>query len=523
MEYTAITLLTISVSTLIVYVVSNKLFSVRIQWKPLFWCAGCALFISIVLPRIVVGTLGITATLILLAVCAILFAYFIAYHYDMEHANQTQSTTEPALPEPDYGKVPAAATATPPVPVLSSAASISAQPQVLEPAGLAVCKEADKSSMSPVYSASPIVKKKETVHLKPGTQEPLPNSTALAKAVRQQETKPTIVPTKAVPAAMPTKKVQPPPAVSLAKPPAAAVLAKPTKPNLSTTKPSLKPTLNKPLEVPPKPAVAAATTTKPTNVVALPIKAPLVAAEPAKKQATSKTAAPSRQPEPAALVAVTAESAPAIKMGEQRQPQPAIPPVVAADVKTPAAQALNQPVTASQEIVPLPEKGVEQVSTDTVAMALKEPKPQESPLKPSISPALAKRISTITDLDNLLDIAFEQKEEKNAAGALLVFRRALQLYPDSDAAPFLVMEIGTLLKNLGAYDEAIQVFADGRNTTALKQDATLDQEFISTIAYLRIIKNILLDHRLGLMPFAAIPDPIMKEIEAEFREWRNLA
>jgi tetratricopeptide (TPR) repeat protein len=126
-------------------------------------------------------------------------------------------------------------------------------------------------------------------------------------------------------------------------------------------------------------------------------------------------------------------------------------------------------------------------------------------------------------LDNLLDFAFLNKERHNEEVALLAFKQALALYPNGEAAPFLVVEVGNLLKNKGNYDEAIKVFSDGRSLCQSRADEMMEQEFISTIAYLRIIKNILLQHRLGCIKFLEIPQHILKEIDEEFREWRNVA
>lgn len=128
-----------------------------------------------------------------------------------------------------------------------------------------------------------------------------------------------------------------------------------------------------------------------------------------------------------------------------------------------------------------------------------------------------------SSLDELLDFAFMLKEQHNDNAALKVFRQALELYPDSEAAPYLAIEIGGLLKQKGAYDDAIKVFSDARKLPALTDDSTIAQEFIETIAYLRIVKNVLLSNKVGLIPFNRISDNLNKKIEAEFREWRNLA
>ncbi|SDD43111.1 hypothetical protein [Sporomusa acidovorans] len=126
-------------------------------------------------------------------------------------------------------------------------------------------------------------------------------------------------------------------------------------------------------------------------------------------------------------------------------------------------------------------------------------------------------------LDDLIEFAFSSKENQDYRTAFNAFSRALTLYPNSQAAPFLVVEIGNILKNKGDYDEAIKVFSNGRNFLQTKQDVMIEQEFISTIAYLRIIKNILLQNNLGDVPFSKIPPEIIKLIDEEFREWRNVS
>ncbi len=129
--------------------------------------------------------------------------------------------------------------------------------------------------------------------------------------------------------------------------------------------------------------------------------------------------------------------------------------------------------------------------------------------------------STSNDLDSLLDLAFVYKEQRNFSQALSVFRQALILYPSSEVAPFLVMEIGAILKNNGQYNEAISVFCEGKRLFGVQKDNVFELEFVKTIAYLRIVKNILLQHHLNFIPFNNIPEYILKEIDGEFREWQN--
>ena len=125
-------------------------------------------------------------------------------------------------------------------------------------------------------------------------------------------------------------------------------------------------------------------------------------------------------------------------------------------------------------------------------------------------------------LDDLIDFAFLSKESQDYDTAFHAFKKALTLYPASEAAPFMIVEIGNILKNKGNYDEAIKVFSEGRNLSQTKQDEMMEQEFISTIAYLRITKNMLLQNRLGSIPFSAIPPQVIEQINEEFREWRSV-
>lgn len=126
-------------------------------------------------------------------------------------------------------------------------------------------------------------------------------------------------------------------------------------------------------------------------------------------------------------------------------------------------------------------------------------------------------------LHELVKIAYRAKEEQNDAAAFNAFLQALKLYPESLAAPYFVIEIGTLLKSQGAYDAAINLFSEGRNLPATLQNPILDQEFVQNIAYLRIAKNILLERMISPLPLHQLPADIMAEIDHEFAEWSVMA
>ncbi|MEN6566196.1 MAG: hypothetical protein ABFC57_07820 [Veillonellales bacterium] len=125
-------------------------------------------------------------------------------------------------------------------------------------------------------------------------------------------------------------------------------------------------------------------------------------------------------------------------------------------------------------------------------------------------------------LDDLMDFAFEQKEQHNLRQALKAFQKALKLYHESETAPFLIAEIGGILKEQGLYEDAIQVLSEGRDIAKLRFDTALEEEFVDVVAYLRIVKNVLLEQRLGFIPFSNIPVNVAAQIDSEFSEWRKL-
>jgi tetratricopeptide (TPR) repeat protein len=349
-EYIIITILAISATTFIVYKLANSIFGLQIQVRPLILCAGCALLISLVLPRVVVGYAGLAGTFGFLAIFAIIFAYFVAYYDD---------TSKP-------------------------------QPlEINEPAG----SEVKCCALLPVQQNIDV---------------------ALAETTSIENN-----------------------AVPLIKIPKAG-----------------------------QEAVAQLVSSK-------------IIAEALDESSSGKS-----------VIQEIADESSKEELDEM---------IILAECEGEKDKAM----LPEQDIIPANMQCMT-VQLDLSANNIEIPQPISN------------------SLDDLMDFAFTQKEQQNFALALSVFRQALQLYPDSESAPFLVIEIGNILKNKGAYDEAIKIFTDGRNLLFLHANNMLEQEFVSTVAYLRIIKNILLQNRLGLIPFNNIPTEILEEINAEFREWRNL-
>lgn len=188
----------------------------------------------------------------------------------------------------------------------------------------------------------------------------------------------------------------------------------------------------------------------------------------------------------------------------------------------------NNSITTQKLELP-DESSEESVETEIIQFSDEVLEPEQlnildEPASDSLSntPSESRDCFVADNLEDLLDEAFAQKASNNTTLALDYFRRAFNLYTDSDAAPLIAVEIANLLKNKGAYDEAIAHLTECRSLATLKENEVLDQEYTNTIAYLRIIKNTLASHRLGFLPFSSIPADVAKEIEDEFCEWRNM-
>ena len=62
MEYVMISMLTISIFTYVVYMLANKILAVQMHIKFLVLCALCAFSMSLILPRMFVGIIGLAGT-----------------------------------------------------------------------------------------------------------------------------------------------------------------------------------------------------------------------------------------------------------------------------------------------------------------------------------------------------------------------------------------------------------------------------------------------------------------------------
>ena len=88
MTYITISLVTSAIVILLVYQFSGRIFDVHIKLKQLVLCSGCAIFISLLIPRFFLSYNTILWTIAATVLIAAIFSYYIAYYDDQKHVEK---------------------------------------------------------------------------------------------------------------------------------------------------------------------------------------------------------------------------------------------------------------------------------------------------------------------------------------------------------------------------------------------------------------------------------------------------
>ncbi|MBV5336768.1 MAG: hypothetical protein J0653_01855, partial [Deltaproteobacteria bacterium] len=108
-------------------------------------------------------------------------------------------------------------------------------------------------------------------------------------------------------------------------------------------------------------------------------------------------------------------------------------------------------------------------------------------------------------LEDLLEFAFAQRTQSNTIGALATFRLVRSLYADSQAMPTVVAEIVSTLQSQGRYDTAINELSETVHLPAIQQDPRLVRTFVQKMAYLQLLRDLLIERGSPFLPFEQIP------------------
>ena len=104
-------------------------------------------------------------------------------------------------------------------------------------------------------------------------------------------------------------------------------------------------------------------------------------------------------------------------------------------------------------------------------------------------------------LDALLDIAYASAEPAPER-AVAAYRKALARYPQDSYMPYLVIELSTLYKRLGNYDEALAL-------PIIAKNAVMVQEFRRSRRTLHAVSDMLRARGTPALPFGEVPEDVL--------------
>ncbi|MBP2627672.1 MAG: Tetratricopeptide 2 repeat-containing protein [Firmicutes bacterium] len=500
MEYILISITTISIFTYIVYILANKLFSVQMHIKYLLLCACCALIISLILPRFFISSAGLTGTLGIVTIFALISSYFIAYYYDdtMQKAalKKDVSTTLVEIPFLEILQTDNKVDIQPTTDLKTLSETNDLKIIVKKAESTAVITElTTKEYFYPMIYQE---KDKSFKFLETTANDQMSNSENVLENIAEEQIS-TVDST--------LKQYYYPMVTTLAEIPFSETLQTDNKVDIQPTV-----ALETLSEIIVKETESIEVITELTTKEYF---YPMLYQEEDKSFKFLETTANDQMSNSENVLENKIEEQISTVDSTLKQ---YYYPMICEEYNL--KKLLLNTVKVNEEVEVADNHMNLTTQTDIINTSTNSEISQEHLSVPDFN-ELSDSFPSSNDLDILMDFAFLQKEQRNSLQALKTFRHALNLYPNSEVAPFLVMEIATILKNLGSYNEAIKVFTEGRLLPGVINNSMLEQEFINNIAYLRIIKNTLVKNSLEFMPFNLIPDNAFKEIDTEFCEWRN--
>ncbi|BEU86874.1 hypothetical protein TAMA11512_03380 [Selenomonas sp. TAMA-11512] len=242
---------------------------------------------------------------------------------------------------------------------------------------------------------------------------------------------------------------------------------------------------------------------------------------------TAELPVPSEEPEERAFAADLA-AAPVMTAEEPLAVEQIHAPPAEAPPK--AAEALDDASAASAEIIvdlgdasAAPPKTVERredayavppVSSDERA-APAQPAISEvlaEPAKPAIPAEIERELASLQTLDNYLDLAFREERGGRMQNAVLVYRRAMELYAGDDYAPFIAIELANVCKEIGDFPAAAEALERGLHFPAVQANLAMVQEFRKNIRFLQTLHHMLERESLSGIPIRQVP-----------KQWQEIA
>lgn len=167
------------------------------------------------------------------------------------------------------------------------------------------------------------------------------------------------------------------------------------------------------------------------------------------------------------------------------------------------------------------DEALEEAESEAEAEAETAAEAEEAEPDDELDSELDDILSSMTTMDQLLDFAFEQGMQKQHQVALAAYQTALERYRSDSYAPFIVVSIANIHKELGNYDAAIDSIRSAMDIPAMLESSSIRQQFEDTMSYLVITRSVLQTAGLGAISFKEIPKEYMSQIESIYNSRKS--
>lgn len=167
------------------------------------------------------------------------------------------------------------------------------------------------------------------------------------------------------------------------------------------------------------------------------------------------------------------------------------------------------------------DEALEEAESEAEAEAETAAEAEEAEPDDELDSELDDILSSMTTMDQLLDFAFEQGMQKQHQVALAAYQTALERYRSDSYAPFIVVSIANIHKELGNYDAAIDSIRSAMDIPAMLESSSIRRQFEDTLSYLVITRSVLQTAGLGAISFKEIPKKYMSQIESIYNSRKS--
>ena len=432
----------------------------QLSWRIVLFCAGCAILLAAVLPRLLLSWANLEMTVVILFACAVGGAWAAA-------------------------KLPDC------MPVMSAAAS---SPGLAETSILPVAVSEKQQQEAPVVQLR--MDRQERPLPKPKKEElqEQPLATRKKKAPKVQKKEPVVAGTLAADPAgeerLPIKRKK-----------KAPVRAK----NMDIAAPqkAIEPVTIKMPEAEPVTSAITETAIEPAT-------AKMPEAEPEKPATTETTIEPAMakmpetEPEKPATTEIAIESA----MAKMPQAEPEKPATTA------AAVIAEEPMAVAEELPAVLEVAV------TASLA-KEPKEISAKKELDVLEKTEEIPAAFANVDACLEEAWRFRENGSWQTAQKVLQTGITQFADDEELPFLLIEEGALLKRYGCWEEAIAALEAALALPQVRRQPVWQKDIQQTLGYLQIFLGVLRQFKLESVAPEAVPASVLEKVEAIYQQWRS--